>query len=173
MLPDHQGGPLLRRLGHGHLVVEPGGGHQALLAVLGLAGGAGDHVAHAVHQPDGELAVFPQGDADRLLGHELGLGGHDAAAGAALRQLIPSPLAHIAVLDPGDHQGLHKTLDKGGLSGPDRAHHAQHAGSAGPAAELLIDLAFRHKKTPPLSWSRCYECMRDEGGIEQACRMAQ
>ena len=145
MVLNDKGSPLLRRFGHGDFVVEPGRRHKAFLPVLHLPDRTLHHVAHTVHQTNGEPAVFSQGDGYRLLRHKLRLRRHDAAAGAALRQLVLCPLAQILILDPRDHQGLHKTLDKGGFPCSNRAHYAQHAGAAGTLGQVLIDVLLCHK----------------------------
>ena len=72
--------PDLRGLGHGDVVVIPGGGHHSRGVVLGLSHGAGDHIAHAVDETDGEGGPVGHIHPDGLLGHELGLSGHHRPA---------------------------------------------------------------------------------------------
>ncbi len=57
--------------------------------------------------------------------NELGLGGHDGAPCCRLGQLIPGRGAWRLGADGGQHQLLHKLLDKGGLAAAHRPHHAR------------------------------------------------
>ena len=139
VVADDLPGAQLRRLGHGDLVVVPGGHHHPGRQVLILAHSAGHHIPHAVDEPHGERDPLLHADLHRLLRHELGFGGHDGAAGAALGQLIPGPVPAVAVLDIGQHLGLHKALDEGGFSGAHRPHHADVNAAAGPGRHILIN----------------------------------
>ena len=150
VLPDDLPGTGLRRLRHGDLMVKPGGGHHPGGVPLQLAHGPGDHVAHAVDEPNGEGRASLQRHVGGLLRHELGLRRHDGAAGAALGQLIPGPLPAVDVVDVGDDLRLHETLDEGGLPGPHRAHDADVNVARRPCGDALIDGCVCHS-IPSLS----------------------
>ena len=139
VLGDHLPGADLRRLGHGDLMVVPGGGDHPGGVVLHLADGALHHVSHTVDQPHGKARPVRQLDLGSLLRDELGLGGHDGPARAALGQLIPGPLLAVDVVDVGDHLGLHEPLDEGGLPGAHGAHHADVDIPSGAGGDILID----------------------------------
>ena len=139
VLGDHLSGADLRRLGHGDLVVVPGSGDHPGGVVLHLSDGALHHVAHAVDQPHGKARPVRQLDLGGLLRDELGFGGHDGPAGAALGQLIPGPFLSVDVVDVGDHLGLHEPLDEGGLPGAHGAHHADVDIPSGAGGDILID----------------------------------
>ena len=124
MIGDDLSGTDLRRLLKGNVVVEPGGMHHPGRAVLLGAQRALHQIAHAVHHahPDGGLIV--QRDADRLAGHEFGLGGHDGLAAAALGQLVGEPLPPGARRHAAQDQLLHHAGDQGAFA---RAHRPDHA----------------------------------------------
>ena len=56
-----------------------------------------------------------------------------------MRQLIPGPVPAVAVIDIGQHLGLHKALDEGGFSGAYRTHHADIDTAAGAGRHILIN----------------------------------
>ena len=141
VLGDHLPGADFGGLGHGDVVVKPGGTHHAGHVVLHLAGGPGDHVAHAVDQPHRKSRPVLQRNFHRVLGDKLGLGGHDGPAGAALGQLIPGPLPAVDVFNIRDHHRLHEALDKRGFSGAHRPHNADIDIALRPQGDILIDLA--------------------------------
>ena len=58
------------------------------LLVLDVAQGAGDDIPHAVDKPHLEGGRLVHRNLHRLLGDELGLGGHDGLAGGGLGQLV-------------------------------------------------------------------------------------
>ena len=124
MLRDDLPGANLRRLGHGDLVVEPRCHDHAGRQIFKLSHGAGNQVPYAVHQPDAELCSTGQFDMGGLLGYEFRLGSHDGAARAALWQLVGGSIPAKAIFHPGQHLGLHETLDKGRLAGAHRPHYA-------------------------------------------------
>ena len=139
VLSDDLPGADLRRLGHGDLVVVPGGSDHPGGVVLHLADGSLHHVAHAVDKPHGAVSPVRQLDLGGLLRDELGLGGHDGPAGAALGQLIPGPLLPVHVIDVGDHLGLHEPFDERGLPGAHGAHHTDINIPSGAGGDILID----------------------------------
>ena len=134
----------LRGLGHGDLIVKPGGGYHAGAVVLQGAHRAGNHIAYAVDEADGEGRPVVHGDLNGLLRDEFGLGGHDGAPGAALGQLIPGPLPAVHVVDIGDDHGLHEAFDKGRFSRPHRPHDADIDIPLGTQGNIFIDLALFH-----------------------------
>ena len=144
VLGDDLPGPHLRRLGHGDLVIEPGGGHHPLQLPLHLPHRPGDHIAHAVDQPYPEGHAPLHRHAGGLLGDELGLRRHNGPAGAALGQLIPGPLPAVDIFDVGDDQRLHKALDEGGFSRSDRPHNADVDVALRPQGDILIDFSLLH-----------------------------
>ena len=152
MILHHLFGTQLRRLGHGNLMVIPGGGHHPGRPVLRGPHGPGHHIAHGVDHPHPELCRPVGGDFHRLR-HEFRLRGHNGLTGAALGQLIPGPLLPVRVGDVGNHQLLHHPLDEGGLPRPDRAHHAHINISAGSGCNLLIN-GFFHRHPASFSLGR-------------------
>ena len=139
VLRDHLPGADFRRLGHGYLMVVPGGGDHPGSVVLKLADGPPDHVAHTVDEPHGEGRAIRQLHLGRLLWDKLGLRRHDGPAGAALGQFIPGPLLAVHVFNVGNDLGFHEALNEGGLSGPYRAHHADVDIPRRAGGDILID----------------------------------
>lgn len=86
-----------------------------------------------------KLAPSGQLDLGSLLRDELGLGGHDGPARAALGQLIPGPLPAVDVFDVGDDLGLHEALDEGGLARPNRTHHTKIYISVRAESDVLVN----------------------------------
>ena len=98
--------------------------HHALAFSLGAAQRPLDEIAHAVHHADADGGLLLQKDLRGLAGHELGLGGHDGLAGAALRQLIQQPILFWPRLHVRQHQLLHEAGNEGALPRPYRPYHA-------------------------------------------------
>ena len=144
VLRDHLPGADLRRLRHGDLMVEPGGGDHPLALPLQLAHRPVHHIAHAVDEPDPEGGSALHRHAHCVLRDEFRLRRHDGPAGAALGQLVPGPLPAVHVVDAGNDQRLHKPFDKGGFSGADRPHDADVDVALGPEGNILIDFAVFH-----------------------------
>ena len=139
VVADDLPGAKLRRLSHGDLVVKPGGHDHPGRQILILSHSAGHHVAYAVNKPHGERDPLLHADLHRLLRNKFGFRRHDGAAGAALRQFIPRPVPAVAIVDIGQHLGLHKPFDKGGFSGAYRTHHADIDTAAGAGRHILIN----------------------------------
>ena len=148
MLLDDLPGADLGGLGHGDLVVHPGGHDHPGRAVLKLAHGPLDHVAHAVDETHREGGPAVQGDIHRFLGNELGLRRHDGPAAAGLGQLVDGPFPAVDVVDVGDDARLHEALDKGGLPCSDRTKHPYEQGAAGPCGNILIEIRICHSYLP-------------------------
>ena len=148
VLLDDLPGADLRRLRHGDLVVHPGGHHHPGRSVLKLPHSPPDHVAHAVDQPHREGDAPLQGHVHRLLGHELGLRGHDGPAAAGLGQLVDGPLPAVDVFNVGDYAGLHESLDERALSRPHRPQHPHKQGPAGARGYVLIEIRICHSYLP-------------------------
>ena len=120
-------------------MVKPGGHDHPGRQILILSHSAGHHVAYAVNKPHGERDPLLHADLHRLLRNKFGFRRHDGAAGAALRQFIPRPVPAVAIVDIGQHLGLHKPFDKGGFSGAYRTHHADIDTAAGAGRHILIN----------------------------------
>ena len=157
VVSDNLLGAQLRRLGHGNLVVHPGGGHHPGLVSVHLPHGSGHHVAHAVNEPHGEGAAVLHGQAHRILRDEFGLGGHHHAAGPALGQLIPGPVPQVGVLDFRQHHSLHKALDEGGFSRANRTNHPNVNIALGALGDILIQFVVIHSNSS--SPQVLYMCM--------------
>ena len=82
MLADDLVGAHLGGLGKGDLLLEPGGADHALRPLLVRAQRALDHVAHAVHEPDREVA-------DASMSRETGSAG--TKRGWVVMMLLPEP----------------------------------------------------------------------------------
>ena len=165
-------GAQLRRLGHGDLLVIPGGGDHPGLALLLRPHGPGDHVAHGVDHADAQAGHIVRGDLHRLLRHKLRLGGHNGLSGAALGKLISRPLRPEGVLEPGDHQCLHDPLDQGGFSRPHRPHHADIDVPAGPGGDLCVN-TFHSQPPTPAGVGSCHGLPNDmslAASLFQGCR---
>ena len=131
-------GANLRRHVKGNLPVKPGGHHHPRLLVFDVPQSAGDDISHAVDKPNLEGSGLIHRDLHRLLRDELRFGGHDGFAGSGLRQLVGSPLPPGLAFDVGQHQGLHKPLDKGGFSGAHRPHHPDINIPVGALCNVLV-----------------------------------
>ena len=146
VLLHHLFGAQLCRLGHGNFPVIPGGCHHAGNAVFFRPHRTVYHVAHAVNHPHPQAGCTVRGDFHRLLRHKLRLGGHNGFAGTALGQLIPGALPAIWLLNGGNHQFLHDSLDQGGFSGSHRPNYTNIDIAAGSCGNFRID--FLHQEPP-------------------------
>ena len=146
VIPDHLAGAGLGGLVKGHFVVEPGAFDHAGLVVFLVAHGPLHHIAHAVDQPHPALAAPLQLQGDGCFGDELGLGGHDGAAGGGLGQLILGAGAGGAVLPGGQHQLLHEPLDERAFAAAHRPHHPNVDVAAGAPADLAVEYRIFHSQ---------------------------
>ena len=162
-------GAQLCRLGHGDLVVEPGGGdHPGHPLIVGTHCSL-HHIAHRVNKPHLHPADAVGRDLRRLLGNKFRLRGHNDPAGTALGQFIPGPLLLIRVFNARDHQLLHDPFDQGGFSGAYRSHHADVDIPAGAQGHILINMlhsqppVFRQEVAPAMG---LHHGMSSLSGIE-------
>ncbi len=129
----------LRGLRHGYFIIVPRGHDHTGRQILELAYRAGNHIAYAVNEPHREADTLVKVYLHRFLRYEFWLGGHDGTSGAALGQFVLGPVTAVHVADMRDHLCLHKALDKGGLSSPDRAYHANIDAVLSPRCHILIN----------------------------------
>ena len=149
-------GTQFRRLGHGDLIVIPGGSHHSGSSLFLRPHRSGHHIAYRVNHPDLELCFPVRRYFRRLLRDELGFRGHDGFPGAALGQFIPCPFFSVGIFNGRNHQLLHNPLNQSGFSRPHRANHTDINIPSGTAGNVLINVRhsassfMRQEKAPAM-----------------------
>ncbi len=135
--------PQLGRLLERNFLLKPRRAHHARAVLVLVAFRPGHGIAHAVDESArGPGAV--EGNGHRLIGNEPGLGRHDGAAGAALRQLVLGALPIVAVLDAGQNQQIHESFDKRRLARANRADDADVNAAAGSRGDVVKQVELLH-----------------------------
>ena len=101
----------LCRFRHRNFVVKPRGSDHARYTVFRSACRTVYHVAHGVNHAYTQFGNAVGGDFYRFFRHEFWLCGHNGLAGTALGQFVPCPFFAIGVIDAGDYQFFHDTLN--------------------------------------------------------------
>ena len=146
MLLHHLFGAQFGGIGHGDLVIVPGGGYHPGHAVFFHTHRPGDHISHGVDQPDADVGFAVGGDLHSFLRHEFGLCGHNGLAGAALGQLIGCPLPAIGIGDRRDHQLFHDAFDQGGFTRANGPHNPNINIATGACGNISVN---RFHSQPP------------------------
>ena len=117
-------------------------------AVLVLVARAPGHrVADAVDQADAAPGAVER-NGHRLVRDEQGLGRHDGAAGAALRQLVLGALPVVAVFDAGQDQQVHEPFDKRRLARANRADDPDVNAAARSCGDVVKEVELLHAVSP-------------------------
>ena len=128
----------LGSLRHGNGSVAPWCRDHARRVLLRLPECAVNEITDAVHQSNLACPIIVQRNFCGFFRHKFRLRGHDGSAGTRLRQFILGAFASIHVVNTGQDQRFHKSLDKGGFSGSNRPDDADINGAAGTAADIFV-----------------------------------
>ena len=139
VIGDHLARADFRGFFKGNVVVEPRRVHHARHVVLLRAQHALDQIPYAVHQAHARLLVR-YGDLGRLVGHKLGLRGHDRLARTAYRQRVHSAGALVGVVLQGQHHLLHKPRDEGRFASAHGADDADVDFSVRPLRHIAVEI---------------------------------
>ena len=152
MLRDHLLCPdLCRHIERNRLLI-PGRHHHPGLIVFYVAQGAGDNVTDTVDQSDREGRTIINLDIDSLLRNKFRLGCHNGAACRRLRHFVDSPAAPVLFLHVRQNNGVHKLLNKGGFSCPNRPYYTDIDIAVGTFRNIPVNAAIFHFSSP-LNWT--------------------
>ncbi|MNZ84890.1 hypothetical protein D3C78_1036610 [compost metagenome] len=106
-------------------------------------------VTHTVYQSNVNLKPFRNLDLDCVVRHELRFSGHNCFACCALRKLIHSSYPICLIRDVRQDNCFHEALDKCRFPRANRADDAKINVSAGTLGNVLENIHFFQKRSPP------------------------
>ena len=137
----------LRRRLKRNILVEPRRAHHARRFVFHHSHRAGDHIAHAVDQPDLDVRIFAEAHDRRLVRDKMRLRRHDRASRTRLRRLVKRALFVVLVFHRRQHELLHKAFDKRRLSRSHRPDDAEIDVAARPLRNVAVYVISLHRTT--------------------------